>query len=204
MLVTRGRRADQVKLVDFGLAKLLAETRRETRWRARPNTSRPNVSWADLRPPGRHLRAGVLAYEILTGRVPFRATSYLGTLTKHVEEPPPPLRCESGHIPEPLAAVVLQMLEKESPARPSNMGIVEAMLCEAQIAAGLRTSGDDLELPAVDEIWRKKLAARMPAPWGRRRRPCWAGRWRWRCRARRRRCISGPCGSRGWRSATSR
>ena len=33
--------------------------------------------------------------------------------------------------------------------RPSSMAIAEAMLCEAQIAAGIRTAWDDLELPAV-------------------------------------------------------
>ena len=69
-------------------------------------------------------------------------------------------------VPGPIAQVILQMLEKDPAGRPASMAVVEAMLCEAQIAAGLRTAWDDLELPAVDEIWRKKLAERMPSPWG--------------------------------------
>ena len=120
---------------------------------------------------------GVLAYETLTGQVPFRASSYVGTLTKHVEEAPPPLKSRVGDhdIPEELAAVVMQLLEKDPDSRPANMAVVEAMLCEAQIAARLRTGWDDLELPSVDELWRKKLAARMPSPWGTQKKALVAG-----------------------------
>ena len=48
------------------------------------------------------------------------------------------------------------------------MAVVEAMLCEAQIAARVQTDWDDLELPDVDEDWRKKLADKMPSPRSRR------------------------------------
>jgi tetratricopeptide (TPR) repeat protein len=67
-------------------------------------------------------------------------------------------------VPAELEAVVMNMLEKDPTSRPQTMAAVEALLCEAQIAAGLTTEWDDLELPAVDEAWRLKLAKRMPAP----------------------------------------
>ena len=41
--------------------------------------------------------------------------------------------------------------------------------------AGLRTAWDDLELPAVDEIWRRKLAERMPSPWGKQKKALLGG-----------------------------
>jgi len=63
---------------------------------------------------------------------------------------------------------VLQMLEKNPAGRPQNMAVVEAMLCDAQIAAHVQTEWDDLELPEVDEAWRKKLADHMPSPRSRR------------------------------------
>jgi serine/threonine protein kinase/tetratricopeptide (TPR) repeat protein len=169
MLVSRGRRADQVKLVDFGLAKLLGEARRGDQVAGTPEYVSPERFLGAAYDHRADIYAlGVLAYEILSGQVPFRASSYLGTLTKHVEEPPPELLTVAGQVsfPPEIVGVVMQMLEKEPAARPTSMAVVEAMFCEAQIAAGLRTSGDDLELPAVDELWRKKLAARMPSPWG--------------------------------------
>jgi tetratricopeptide (TPR) repeat protein len=67
------------------------------------------------------------------------------------------------------------MLEKDPINRPSSMAIAEALLCEAQIAAGIHTAWDDLELPAVDESWRRKLAERMPSPWGRQKKAIVAG-----------------------------
>jgi tetratricopeptide (TPR) repeat protein/predicted Ser/Thr protein kinase len=169
ILLERGRRQDQVKLVDFGVARWLGASRPDTQVAGTPEYVAPERFLGAAYDHRADIYAlGVLAYETLTGQVPFRGTSYLGTLTKHVEEAPPPLQPTVGNqaIPEPLAAVVMQMLEKEPAARPASMAVVEAMLCEAQIAAGLRTGWDDLELPAVDELWRKKLAARMPSPWG--------------------------------------
>jgi tetratricopeptide (TPR) repeat protein/predicted Ser/Thr protein kinase len=169
ILLERGRRQDQVKLVDFGVARWLGASRPDTQVAGTPEYVAPERFLGLTYDHRADIYAlGVLAYEALTGQVPFRGTNYLATLTKHVEEPPPPLQRTVGNqaIPEPLAAVVMQMLEKEPAARPASMAVVEAMLCEAQIAAGLRTSWDDLELPAVDELWRKKLAARMPSPWG--------------------------------------
>lgn len=178
VLLNRDRRADLIKLVDFGVARLLGDSRRDDQVAGTPEYVAPERFLGAAYDHRADIYAlGVLAYETLTGEVPFRASSYLGTLTKHVEEPPPPLERRVGEhdIPEAIAALVMQMLEKDPTARPANMSVVEAMLCEAQITAGLRTSWDDLELPSVDEIWRKKLAARMPSPWGTQKKALMAG-----------------------------
>jgi len=92
------------------------------------------------------------------------------TIPKHVPDQPQPLRQRAPEleIPVELEAVILQMLEKNPAERPQSMAVVEAMLCEAQIATRLQTEWDDLELPAVDEDWQRKLAERMPSPRSRR------------------------------------
>jgi tetratricopeptide (TPR) repeat protein/tRNA A-37 threonylcarbamoyl transferase component Bud32 len=178
VLLTRGRRSNLVKLVDFGVARLLGDTARDQQVAGTPEYLAPERFLGAAYDHRADIYAlGVLAYETLTGKVPFRAPSYLGTLTKHVEEAPPPLERRVGNheIPEELAAVVMQLLEKDPASRPASMAVVEAMLCEAQIAARLRTDWDDLELPAVDDQWRKKLAARMPSPWGTQKKALVAG-----------------------------
>jgi hypothetical protein len=170
VLLTRGRRADLVKLVDFGVARLLGDVKSDEQVAGTPEYMAPERFLGAAYDHRADIYAlGVLAYETLTGEVPFRASSHLATLTKHVEEPPPPLEPRAGDaraIPGPIAALVMQLLEKDPAARPASAAAVEAMLCEAQIEAGLRTAWDDLELPPVDELWRRKLVARMPAPWG--------------------------------------
>jgi tetratricopeptide (TPR) repeat protein len=106
-----------------------------------------------------------MAYEMLGGVVPFHGKNHVATLTMQVKDPPLPLRRQSGgkDVPEELADLVMRMLSKDPEARPQNMAEVEALLCEVQIALGVKTEWDDLELPAVDEAWRQKLARRMPS-----------------------------------------
>jgi len=92
------------------------------------------------------------------------------TVANHLTQKPQPLRqrAPEAKISAELDTLVLQMLEKNPAGRPQNMAVVEAMLCDAQIAAHVQTEWDDLELPEVDEAWRKKLADHMPSPRSRR------------------------------------
>ncbi len=65
-----------------------------------------------------------------------------------------------------LEAVILRCLAKKPEDRFRDMHDLEAALCEAQIAAGIRTSWDDLALPPVDPLRRDELMRRMPQPDG--------------------------------------
>ena len=55
---------------------------------------------------------GVVLYEALTGELPFRTTSSLGTLLAHVKETPRDLRRRRSEVPVWLARVVSRLLEK--------------------------------------------------------------------------------------------
>jgi serine/threonine protein kinase/tetratricopeptide (TPR) repeat protein len=177
MLTTRGRRGGMVKVVDFGIAGLISAepppegTPPEERVVGTPDYLAPER----IRGKGYDHRSdvyslGAMAYEMLTGSCPFGHDDVMTTITKHVTDKPKPLREQApdADIPETLETTVLQMLAKNPAERPQSMAVVEAMLCEAQIAARLQTEWDDLELPEVDEEWRKKLAERMPSPRSRR------------------------------------
>ena len=61
---------------------------------------------------------GVVAFEMLSGRVPFTADSAMSLLHKHVNEPPPPLLDYAAEVPRGLAALVDRMLEKDADRRP--------------------------------------------------------------------------------------
>ena len=179
MLTTSGRRGGMVKVVDFGIAGLIsAESPSggadpEARIVGTPDYLSPER----IRHKGYDHRSdiyslGAMAYEMLTGTCPFWHEDVLTTITKHITDKPQPLRQRAPelNIPEKIETMVLQMLEKNPAERPQSMAVVEAMLCEVQIAAGIQTEWDDLELPAVDEDWQKKLAERMPSPRSRRMR----------------------------------
>ena len=177
MLTTSGRRGGMVKVVDFGIAGLINAEKppegvpAEDRLVGTPDYLPPER----IRGKGYDHRSdiyslGAMAYEMLTGSCPFWNEDLMTTISKQVTDKPQPLRQRAPEleIPEAIETVVLQMLEKNPAERPQNMAVVEAMLCEAQIAAHIQTEWDDLELPAVDEAWQKKLADRMPSPRSRR------------------------------------
>ena len=177
MLTTSGRRGGMVKVVDFGIAGLIsAETPAagaspEERVIGTPDYLAPER----IRGKGYDHRSdiyslGAMAYEMLTGSCPFWDEDLMTTITKHVTDKAQPLRQRAPElaIPAEVETVVLQMLEKNPAERPQSMAVVEAMLCEAQIAARVQTEWDDLALPEVDEEWQKKLAERMPSPRSRR------------------------------------
>ena len=177
MLTTSGRRGSMVKVVDFGIAGLISAdpppegTPAEERIVGTPDYLSPERI---RRKPYDHrsdiYSLGAMAYEMLTGTCPFWHDDLMTTITKHITDKPLPLRqrAQELNIPPEIETVVLQMLEKNPAERPQSMAVVEAMLCEAQIAARIQTEWDDLELPAVDEDWQKKLADRMPSPRSRR------------------------------------
>ncbi len=60
---------------------------------------------------------GVVLFEIFTGELPFKGTSAMQIMLKHLEEPPPPPRSVWPEIPVKLEAIILRCLEKEPAAR---------------------------------------------------------------------------------------
>ncbi len=170
MVFERAGRADAVKVVDFGLAGLLHDGRQAERIAGTPEYMAPERLLAqrcDHRADVYSL--GALGYEAFAGAAPLRGSTIMKTLEMQMKAAPAPLaqRAPEGAVSSEIEALVMQMLGKDPATRPSSMAVVEAMLCEAQIAAGLTTAWDDLELPAVDEAWRDRLADRMPSPRGR-------------------------------------
>lgn len=57
-----------------------------------------------------------MAYELLTGRVPFKKASESATLVAHVTETPVEVSTLRPNVPAPLAGLVMQLLVKD-PAR---------------------------------------------------------------------------------------
>lgn len=72
---------------------------------------------------------GVLAFEMLTGRVPFDAKDPMDVLAAHVQQPVPPM----PGVPGPVAALVLRCLAKDPAERPQTAAEL-GRACEALLA----------------------------------------------------------------------
>ncbi len=64
--------------------------------------------------------AGATLFEMLTGTRPFLGDSPVALMHKVVNEPPPDPRSRRPDLPEPLARIILQLLDKEPERRPNH------------------------------------------------------------------------------------
>ena len=128
-------------VTDFGIAKV-AEKQGLTQTGATigtPSYMSPEQCAAkrELTGASDQYSLGIVAYEMLAGRLPFSADTTVGLLYAHVHEPPPPIHELRPDCPPEIADALMRMLEKDPEARwPDVESAVGAM-------GGAPTSHDD-------------------------------------------------------------
>jgi serine/threonine-protein kinase len=129
-LIEREGRADFVKILDFGIAKMSSMDEANERLTrtgmifGTPEYMSPEQARGE-RPDHRVdiYAAGCILYEMLTGDVPFHAETFMGVLTKHMFESPeaPSLRAPAANITAEVEAVVMNALAKNRDERYRSM-----------------------------------------------------------------------------------
>ncbi len=132
------------KLLDFGIAKLLGEA--ATASGLKTNTGTPIGTPHYMSPEqcrGRDIdhrtdiySFGVMAFELLTGRLPFPGADVMEILMKQVSARPPPMSKINRELAPALDAPVLAMLEKEPERRPKSVTAAVDALANAARSAG--------------------------------------------------------------------
>jgi serine/threonine protein kinase len=129
-IVQRAEVPSLVKVLDFGIAKLAAESLEDdevkplTQVGAMIGTPRymspEQCDGAELTPAADVYSLGVILYEMLSGTVPFSGSTPLAIAMKHTSELPRRPREFVASIPAALEDVVLHALEKRPQDRPQN------------------------------------------------------------------------------------
>jgi serine/threonine-protein kinase len=113
-----------VRLIDFALSeRILTGLAKIFRRKSKPMGTRSYMSPEQIRGLVLDGRAdvysfGCSAYELVTGRPPFRGLSAHDLLTKHIAEKPLSPRFHNPEVTEEFADLVLRMLNKKKEERP--------------------------------------------------------------------------------------
>jgi WD40 repeat protein len=147
------------KVCDFGVAKLLTGSDRQTASGMILGTAEymaPEQAEGKVTPgPACDVYAlGVILYEMLAGRPPFKGATTLDTLTQHRTQEPVPVRRLQPKVPRDLETICHKCLEKEPARRYASA---------AALAEDLRRF-----------LAHEPIAAKAVTPWGRLRK--WARR----------------------------
>lgn len=145
-------------LTDFGIARL-ADSPGLTRTHEFVGTpayvapesaeGRPQTSAVDI------YGAGILLYELVTGRPPFAGGTALEVLHRHLSEEPG----RPSNVPEPLWTVIERCLRKDPDQRPSAVNLARAL---RTVGSGIGVHANSEQIAAAEGVG--ALLAPDPAP----------------------------------------
>jgi serine/threonine-protein kinase len=163
-LVRRDGESDLVKVLDFGIAKLLA-----TGLPARYQTQTGAIIGTPAYMSPEQCRGakeidhrtdvyalGVMGYQMLTGRLPFEAEALGELLLKHMTEQPAPPADVDPTIPPAVSAIIARALEKEPDKRPTLDEI--AFVMDSVVAADAAPRAGDSVHPSSFSLGLQSLA----------------------------------------------
>lgn len=169
MLVPGEDLGELVKILDFGLVKVVADDSEELtqqgsflgspRFMSPEQISHGKV---DLRTDIYSL--GIILYQMLCGKVPFEAPNSVQILIAHLQQPVPPMRERSPdvEVPEALEAFVRRCLSKDPEGRPANMDAFIKGLGDCAQAMGLSNTFGSTGLVTVDSGGGVHMPTPMP------------------------------------------
>jgi serine/threonine-protein kinase len=146
----------RVKILDFGIAKLLEQPEGNSATRTGMLLGTPHYM-APEQAAGEHRRIGpatdiyalgAILYELLSGRLPFDAEMMAVLLAQHIEKPPEPLRSVAPRVPEAVATLVDRCLAKAPEQRPPSA----AALLETFSRAVRQAPADPAPAPRGDAL----------------------------------------------------
>jgi serine/threonine-protein kinase len=136
---------DQVKLLDFGIARSMQDSRLTGAGEVfgTPQYMAPErITSIEAGPAADLYSLGVIIYEMLTGTFPFDATDITTYFIKHLKEEPVSPKKHDPSIPDALERLVMECLAKDAKDRPVDAHRVNSDLMMIAGAIGLRIPAD--------------------------------------------------------------
>ncbi len=164
VLIAGGRRADAsftrelvARVVDFGLAKIIqgegdktALTERNMIFGTPEYMAPEQVAGEALDARADVYAAGVMLYQLLTGRLPFEHDGAVATMKAHLSDPVPSPREVTPSLPPAVESVVLKALAKAPGERHASARELADALVEAAESGGAPKRESDTQLDLAD------------------------------------------------------
>ena len=163
----------RVKLLDFGIAKLVRADQTVSRTATGAMIGTPQYV-APEQAKGHHIDArvdiyslGCVAFELLTGRPPFLADNAMEMVAKHLMETPVRMSHLRKGIPRELDAIVAEMLAKDREQRPTltEISVVLERAQKRPIASD-KDTGLNYAVTRLVEVTDVRRARRRRQRWG--------------------------------------
>jgi tRNA A-37 threonylcarbamoyl transferase component Bud32/predicted nucleic acid-binding Zn-ribbon protein len=162
---------DRVKLLDFGIARSMQDTRLTGAGEVfgTPQYMAPErITSIDAGPSADLYALGVIIYEMLCGVLPFDASDVTTYFIKHLKEKPPSPRTRDPSIPEPIDKLIMELLAKDVKDRPVDAHRVHSDLLRIAGAIGVRVPGEVVSEEALSRAPAKTLPPVAIDQWAKR------------------------------------
>ncbi len=167
ILTTSAGETDFVKVLDFGIAARTESTdaKREQKLTQQgmvlgtpPYMSPEQFTGKELDRRSDIYSLGVMAYEMLTGRLPFEADTPWQWATQHMTAQPTPFEASAPHtaIPEGMRRAILRSLSKD---RDQRQATAKEFFLELSAGMALPSTADDAAVPSFASAGTAAMAA---------------------------------------------
>jgi serine/threonine protein kinase len=132
-LCPRGEERDFVKVLDFGIAKLMYDDDVPVQTApgivlGTPMYMAPEQATKGESDPTIDIYAlGLMMYQMVTGTFPFASTNRIEAVAKNISQPPPPPSSRNTSLSAPLEAVIMRCLETKAKRYPTMQAVSEAL-----------------------------------------------------------------------------
>jgi|GEM_PF-151997 len=157
-----------VKMLDFGLARLLPTTSSDPEAMTLAQQTTPGTVMGTLaymspeQASGQTVGSasdvfalGIVLYELATGSHPFKSETMIGYLHAITSQTPPSMTSLKSHLPPALDDLILRMLEKDVDSRPTAKEVVQALNEIEKYGSGntlpIRIVGDKPKVTSAEE-----------------------------------------------------
>jgi eukaryotic-like serine/threonine-protein kinase len=184
LLYGRGNKTDLVKVLDFGIAKIVQPDgagesilTRDGMIFGTPHYIAPEQATGnDVDSRADLYSLGVILFRMVTGRLPFEGTAGMQVVLRHLREPPPQPRALNPQVPVALETLVLNCLAKDRTQRPASAEAIlteltwieEALPPEGTAAPAANGTGKVKIIKETTSQVRRNVAPQQPGTWRKR------------------------------------